>query len=194
MTSGRTWLGLLGMMIIAVALGYRSKLSFIYGIALVTIVSWFRNTAVTYFPDDDAGNARFDYFKKVVDITGLDMIITPFTSDLANAGVAIVTMLYVDFLDTSGTLLGIATSMGVIDEEGNFPKSTQAYSVDAISTMFGEFVYAEVAMQIFRSRRLYNAHVVFYLMSSPQDPSLVFLRLHPTSRVELVWKLERRPG
>lgn len=137
MTSGRTWLGLLGMMIIAVALGYRSKLSFIYGIALVTIVSWFRNTAVTYFPDDDAGNARFDYFKKVVDVTGLDMIITPFTSDLANAGVAIVTMLYVDFLDTSGTLLGIATSMGVIDEEGDFPKSTQAYSVDAISTMFG---------------------------------------------------------
>mmetsp|Transcript_20641 Transcript_20641/g.31120 ORF Transcript_20641/g.31120 Transcript_20641/m.31120 type:complete len:428 (-) Transcript_20641:139-1422(-) len=137
MTSGRTWLGLLGMMIIAVALGYRSKLSFIYGIALVTIVSWFRNTAVTYFPDDDAGNARFDYFKKVVDITGLDMIITPFTSDLANAGVAIVTMLYVDFLDTSGTLLGIATSMGVVDDEGNFPKSTQAFSVDAIATMFG---------------------------------------------------------
>jgi len=137
MTSGRTWLGILGMMIIAVALGYKSKLSFIYGIALVTIVSWFRGTAVTYFPDDDQGNARFDYFKKVVDITGLDMIITPFTRDLAGAGVAIVTMLYVDFLDTSGTLLGIATSMGVIDDEGNFPKSTQAYSVDAVSTMFG---------------------------------------------------------
>lgn len=87
--------------------------------------------------NDDAGNARFNYFKKVVDITGLDMIITPFTSDLAGAGVAIVTMLYVDFLDTSGTLLGIATSMGVVEDEGNFPKSTQAYSVDAISTMFG---------------------------------------------------------
>jgi len=147
MTSGRTWLGILGMLTIAVALGYRSKLSFIYGIALVTIVSWFRNTAVTYFPDDDAGNARFNYFKKVVDITGLDMIITPFTSDLAGAGVAIVTMLYVDFLDTSGTLLGIATSMGVVEDEGNFPKSTQAYCVDAISTMFGEFVHAEVAME-----------------------------------------------
>ena len=140
MTSGRTWLGILGMMIIAIALGYKSKLSFIYGIALVTVVSWFRGTAVTYFPDDEQGNARFDYFKKVVDITGLDMIITPFTRDLAGAGVAIVTMLYVDFLDTSGTLLGIATSMGVIDDEGNFPKSTQAYSVDAVATMFGEFV------------------------------------------------------
>lgn len=137
MTSGTTWLGLLGMMIIAVAMAYKSKLSFIYGIGLVTIVSWFRNTAVTYFPDTDAGNARFDYFKKVVDVTGLDLILTPFTSDLANAGIALFTMLYVDFLDTSGTLLGIVNSMGLIDEEGNFPRSTQAYAVDAISTMFG---------------------------------------------------------
>jgi len=137
MTSGTTWLGILGMMIIAVALAYKSKLSFIYGIGLVTIVSWFRGTAVTYFPYTDAGDARFDYFKKVVDITGLDLILTPFTSDLANAGVALFTMLYVDFLDTSGTLLGITNSMGIIDEEGNFPKSTQAYAVDALSTMFG---------------------------------------------------------
>jgi adenine/guanine/hypoxanthine permease len=185
MTSGRTWLGILGMMIIAVALGYRSKLSFIYGIALVTIVSWFRGTAVTYFPSDDAGNARFDYFKKVVDITGLDMIITPFTSDLAGAGVAIVTMLYVDFLDTSGTLLGIATSMGVIDDEGNFPKSTQAYSVDAIATMFGEFVYYDkvITQHCFCCHLIYHAHI---LLLSLQDPSLVFLQLHPTSRVEPV--------
>lgn len=137
MTSGTTWLGILGMMIIAISLAYKSKLSFVYGIALVTIISWFRGTTVTYFPDNPAGNARFEYFKKVVDVTGLDQIITPFTSDLANAGLALFTMLYVDFLDTSGTLLGIVNSMGMIDEEGNFPKSTQAYAVDALSTMFG---------------------------------------------------------
>jgi len=137
MTSGTTWLGILGMIIIAVALAYKSKLSFIYGIGLVTIVSWFRGTAVTYFPYTEEGDARFDYFKKVVDVPGLDLIITPFTSDLANAGLALFTMLYVDFLDTSGTLLGIVTSMGIIDDEGNFEKSTQAYCVDALSTMFG---------------------------------------------------------
>lgn len=137
MQSGTTWLGILGMMIIAVSLAYRSKMSFIYGIAFVTIISWFRGTAVTYFPDTEEGNARFDYFKKVVDVTGLDKIIAPFTGDLANAGLALVTMLYVDFLDTSGTLLGIVNGMGLIDEEGNFPRSTQAYAVDAVSTMFG---------------------------------------------------------
>mmetsp|Transcript_5420 Transcript_5420/g.7100 ORF Transcript_5420/g.7100 Transcript_5420/m.7100 type:complete len:562 (-) Transcript_5420:65-1750(-) len=137
MTSGMTWVGLLGMMIIAIALAYKSNLAFVYGISLVTFISWFRGTAITYFPDTDAGDDRFDYFKKVVDIAPLNLILTPFTSDLSGAGLALFTMLYVDFLDTSGTLLGLANSMGVIDDEGNFPKSRQAFAVDAFATMFG---------------------------------------------------------
>ena len=60
MTSGRMWLGIMGLMIIAIGVAYRSKLSFIYGIGLVTIVSWPRDTPVTYFPDTDEGNARND--------------------------------------------------------------------------------------------------------------------------------------
>ena len=92
MSHARTWLGILGLMIIAVSLAYKSKMSFVYGVGFVTIISWFRGTAVTYFPYTEAGNARFDYFKQVVDVTGLDMIIAPFTSDLANAGLALFTM------------------------------------------------------------------------------------------------------
>jgi len=137
MSSGTTWIGILGMMIIAIAMAYKSKMAFIYGVGFVTIISWFRGTAVTYFPDTEAGDARFDYFKKVVDVTGLDLIFAPFTSELKGAGLALFTMLYVDFLDTSGTLLGIVNSMDMIDEEGNFPKSTQAYAVDAAATMIG---------------------------------------------------------
>ena len=86
MSSGTTWIGILGMMIIAIAMAYKSKMAFIYGVGFVTIISWFRGTEITYFPDTDAGNARFDYFKKVVDITGLDQIFAPYTSDLAGAG------------------------------------------------------------------------------------------------------------
>lgn len=137
MTSATTWMGILGLMVIAIALAYKSKLAFIYGIGLVTFLSWFRGTPFTYFTDDEAGNARFDYFKKVVDVTGLDKIMTPFTNDIAGAGVALVTMLYVDFLDTSGTLLGIANELRIVDNEGNFPRSKQAFSADALATMFG---------------------------------------------------------
>jgi hypothetical protein len=35
-----------------------------------------------------------------------------------------------------GTLLGLATAMGFVDEEGNFPKSKMAFAADALATMF----------------------------------------------------------
>ena len=46
MTSGTTWIGILGMMVIAIALAYKSKMAFVYGVSLVTIISWFRGTEV----------------------------------------------------------------------------------------------------------------------------------------------------
>lgn len=80
---------------------YRNRSAFIVGIGFITFISWFRNTAITYFPDDDAGNERFDYFKQVVRIEKLDKLLANFTSDMSGVGVALFTFLYVDFLDTS---------------------------------------------------------------------------------------------
>ena len=48
MTSGTTWMGILGLMIMAVMMAYKSTWSFFAGIGFVTIVSWFRNTASSY--------------------------------------------------------------------------------------------------------------------------------------------------
>ena len=76
-------------------------MAFVVGIVFVTVISWFRGTAVTYFTDDDFGDARFEYFKKVVSVETFDKTLTPFTSDLSSVGVALITFLYVDFLDTS---------------------------------------------------------------------------------------------
>jgi hypothetical protein len=101
MTSATTWIGILGLMIMAVMMGYKQNWALIAGIGFVTAVSWFRGTAVTYFPDTSEGDARFDYFRKVVSIEPLNTVLTPFTNDLQNVGVALFTFLYVDFLDTS---------------------------------------------------------------------------------------------
>ncbi len=67
----------------------------------ITALSWFRNTEVTYFPDNALGDARFEYFKKIVNIEPLDKLMTPYTGDLGEVGTALFTFLYVDFLDTS---------------------------------------------------------------------------------------------
>ena len=54
--------------------------------------------------------------------------------------VALLTMLYVDILDSTGTLYSMAEFSGVIDEKGDFPKSTWAFSADAIGTIIGSFM------------------------------------------------------
>ena len=45
---------------------YRVKGALLIGIFLTSIISWPRTTPVTYFPHTDAGDALFDFFKKVV--------------------------------------------------------------------------------------------------------------------------------
>lgn len=93
MTSATTWVGIMGTVIILILLAYRWNSAFIIGISFVTFISWFRGTAITYFPDTDAGDARFEYFKQVVSIEGLDKVLAPFTSDLSQVGVALFTFL-----------------------------------------------------------------------------------------------------
>ncbi|KAL3909857.1 MAG: hypothetical protein SGARI_002390 [Bacillariaceae sp.] len=138
MTSPTTWMGILGLMIILILMAYKWRSAMIIGIGFVTVTSWFRNTAITYFPDTPAGDARFDYFTQVVAFEKMDLILVPYDfSDLRSAVIALITFLYVDFLDTSGTLMGIVSNMGLTDEHGDFPKSRAAFSVDALATMFG---------------------------------------------------------
>lgn len=115
MTSATAWAGIGGLLIMLGMLCYKQKSAFIVGIGLVTIISWFRNTELTYFPDTDAGDARFDYFKQVVSIERFDQLLANFTGDLKDAGVALFTFLYVDFLDTSvcSLLLGTKCQAGL---------------------------------------------------------------------------------
>lgn len=140
MTSATTWIGIFGTVVMVILLAYKVRSAMIICIGFITFVSWFRATKVTFFPDDTDGNIRFDYFKKVVSVESLDMVTNKFNfSELtgSQAAIATITMLYIDFLDTSGTLLGLVSSMDLIDENGDFPQSRAAFSVDAVATVFG---------------------------------------------------------
>lgn len=141
MQSPTTWIGILGTVIMAIGLAYKVKSAFIISIGFVTFISWFRFTEITYFPDNEAGDKRFEYFQKVVAVESLDKVVNQFNfSELQGsaAALAVITMLYVDFLDTSGTLLGLVSSMDFLKEgEEDFPGSREAFTVDAVSTVFG---------------------------------------------------------
>ncbi len=86
------------------------------------------------------GDARFDYFKKVVSIEPLDKVFAQYDFSQATGSdyvIGLITLLYVDFLDTSGTLLAMVSSMDFVQEDGDFPNSRAAFSTDALATMLG---------------------------------------------------------
>lgn len=51
--------------------------------------------------------------------------------------IVVVTMLFVDFFDTAGTLIAVTNQANLLDEDGNLPKANQALASDSIATMSG---------------------------------------------------------
>lgn len=138
MQSPTFWLGAVGFVITATCLAKEVKGSMIYGIVFVTLVSWFRHTSVTFFPDTPAGNSSYDYFRKVVDFhivkstAGKISFSHFFTSKV---WVPLLTMLYVDVLDTTGSMYSMAEYGGFTDDKGRFEGEYRAFIADASTTI-----------------------------------------------------------
>lgn len=135
------WLGIfVGGFLTVFLMMYKVRGSILIGIFLVSIISWPRPTSVTYFPHTPAGDAMFDYFKKVVNFHKLERIGNAIDYNYGKGKVwyALITFLYVDILDTTGTLYSMAKFAGLRDPVTmDFENSTIAYCVDAISISMG---------------------------------------------------------
>ncbi|KAH7396691.1 permease family-domain-containing protein [Phaeosphaeria sp. MPI-PUGE-AT-0046c] len=137
------WIGIfLGGLLTVMLMMYRVKGAIIFGILLVSIISWPRPTPVTYFPHDALGDTKFDFFKKVVTFHPISKILVVQEWNISEYagrwGLAFITFLYVDILDCTGTLYSMARFAGAIDERTqDFENSSIAYSVDAIGISIG---------------------------------------------------------
>ncbi|KAG5031685.1 hypothetical protein JHK82_015284 [Glycine max] len=143
MESPTLWLGLVGFIIIAYCLAKNIKGAMIYGIVFVTVVSWFRGTKVTAFPNTDAGNSAHEYFKKVVDVHTIKTTAGALSFKNIGKGYfweAVVTFLYVDILDTTGTLYSMARFAGFTDDKGGFEGQYFAFMSDATSIVVGSLL------------------------------------------------------
>ncbi|KAF7830882.1 adenine/guanine permease AZG1 [Senna tora] len=143
MESPTLWLGLVGFVIIAYCLVKNIKGAMIYGILFVTAVSWFRNTKVTAFPNTVAGDSAHEYFKKVVDIHTIKTTAGALSFKSIGKGhfwEALVTFLYVDILDTTGTLYSMARFAGFSDHNGGFEGQYFAFMSDATSIVVGSLL------------------------------------------------------
>ncbi|ODH13681.1 hypothetical protein ACO22_07013 [Paracoccidioides brasiliensis] len=140
------WVGLFcGGVLTCILLMYRVKGAIIIGILLVSIISWPRSTNITYFPHTPKGDDSFDFFKKVVTFHPIEKVLVAQDWDLRKAGsqfgLALITFLYVDILDATGTLYSMARYCGAIDERTqDFEGSAVAYIVDALSISIGSLM------------------------------------------------------
>ena len=137
------WVGIFCGGIFTVLLSmFRVKGAIIYGIMLVSIISWPRQTPVTFFPYDSLGQDKFDFFKKVVTFHPIQHTLNVQDWKVSEYGgqfgLALITFLYVDILDATGTLYSMARFAGLMDPETqDFEGSAVAYMTDAMCITIG---------------------------------------------------------
>ncbi|KAI8358575.1 permease family-domain-containing protein [Blakeslea trispora] len=139
MTSPTLYMGLLGLMLMAILLMYRVRGAILIAILAIAITSWPRNSPITYFPYTPQGDNMFDYFKKVVTVHNLQHVLGKFDFNFNNRQIwiALITFLYVDILDTTGTMYSMARYGGFTDKAGDFEHSTKAFLADACCITVG---------------------------------------------------------
>ncbi|KAH7865024.1 hypothetical protein Vadar_001296 [Vaccinium darrowii] len=143
MQSPTFWLGSVGFLLMSFGLMKEIKGSMIFGIVFVTLISWIRGTSVTYFPNSPLGDSNYNYFTKVVDFHKIKSTLGAISFTHFNNSevwVALVTLLYVDVLATTGTLYTMAEIGGFVDDQGNIEGEYISYMVDAGATVVGAAV------------------------------------------------------
>lgn len=106
------------------------------------LISRRRTTSFTFFPYSEDGNDKFEFFSRVADFRPIHHTLNAIDWDIGRAPgqfvLALFTFLYVDIIDCTATLYSMARFSGVVDKEtGDFPRSTIAYCVDAVSISIG---------------------------------------------------------
>ncbi|OIW29831.1 hypothetical protein CONLIGDRAFT_575771 [Coniochaeta ligniaria NRRL 30616] len=147
MTNPKMWLGIAcGGLLTTFLMAFRVKSAIVIGIIFVSILSWPRNTRLTYFPYTDEGNERFDYFKNVVAFHPIEKTLNALQWDLGGSNrahfvLALFTFLYVDIIDCTATLYSMARFCHrTKDRQGDFPRATVAYCTDALMISLGALV------------------------------------------------------
>ncbi|BEG99509.1 NCS2 family permease [Bacteroides sedimenti] len=122
------WIALIGLIITGALFAKNVHGSILIGIVVATVCGIFlgevhapENGIFSMPPSIAPIFCQFEWQH----VFSLDMLIVVFT------------FLFVNLFDTVGTLIGVASKAGFIDEQGNFPQVKKALFADALGTTFG---------------------------------------------------------
>ncbi|MBE6070932.1 MAG: NCS2 family permease [Clostridium butyricum] len=133
-------IALVGTIIIAVLDKKGAKGSILIGIVVSTLLAWgyaLINPSLAadmgiYLPN---GIFKFESITPIAGKLDFNYALNP--TNIINFFTIVCTFLFVDFFDTVGTLVGVASRAGMLDEEGKVPNVGKALMVDAIGTTVG---------------------------------------------------------
>ena len=136
-------IALIGVVIISVLDKKNVKGSILVGILVSTLLAWgyalINPEAATalgiYLPE---GIFKFESIAPIAGKVDFGVLFDP--EALGKLVVVICTFLFVDFFDTVGTLVGVASRANMLDEEGKVPNVGRALLVDAIGTTLGSLL------------------------------------------------------
>lgn len=138
----RTIISVIGIIIIGILIYKKIKGAMLWGILSCTIISWCYALIIgpekaaelykIYLPTGLFG------VHSIAPIAGkLDFSVFSSFKSIAMIVSVLLTFLFVDFFDTVGTLVGVASKANMVDENGNVLRAKQALLVDAVGTTVG---------------------------------------------------------
>ncbi|WP_244833230.1 NCS2 family permease [Clostridium sp. BJN0001] len=130
----------IGIVIIAVLDKKGIRGSILIGIVVSTLLAWgfalkytdYAASLGIYLP---TGVIKFESLAPIAGKIDLGYAFHP--SNILNFITVVFTFLFVDFFDTVGTLVGVTSRAGMLDEEGKVPNVGKALLVDAVGTTAG---------------------------------------------------------
>ncbi|GAB2678086.1 NCS2 family permease [Nocardia goodfellowii] len=129
---GTTLLALFGLVVTVIFLVRGWHGAVLYGIVLTALLG-----IVTGLVDLPDGVVEMP---KGLDQTFGQAIIHLPDAFTAQMAIVVLTMLFVDFFDASGTLIGVANQAGLLDKDGRLPRASSAFAADSVGTMAGAVI------------------------------------------------------
>ena len=136
-------LALVGLFLMAVFYIHNFKGAILYGILLTWILGMLCQVTGIYVPTPEAGfyslfpTLGMTDFSKLGETFGQCFNVDFSAVGLINFIVVVFSFLFVDLLDTLGTLIGVATKADMLDKDGKLPGIKPALLSDAIATSAG---------------------------------------------------------
>ncbi|ADL51610.1 NCS2 family permease [Clostridium cellulovorans] len=134
-----------GLLIIVVLSKKNIKGAILWGIVISTVLSWIYaliNPGAANYYGIHLPLKVFEYESLSPLLFQIDLSYLFDSEKVLNFIIILFTFLFVDFFDTVGTLVGVASKANMLDEKGNVPRAGKALLTDAIGTTVGSLIGA----------------------------------------------------